>query len=66
MRPRLTPGAPPRRNPRLTLGSRRDCPHAPGGRDTHIAFPDRIRCKDCAKAEKARAHAEARRLPAPS
>lgn len=36
-----------------------DCPHAPGGRDTHIAFPDRIRCKDCAKAEKAKAHAEA-------
>ena len=36
-----------------------DCPHAPGGRDTHIAFPDRMRCKDCARAEKARATAEA-------
>ena len=36
-----------------------DCPHAPGGRDTHIAFADRIRCKDCAKAEKAKANAEA-------
>ena len=47
----------PPASPWLPVG---DCPHAPRGRDTLIAFPDRIRCKDCAKAEKARATAEAR------